>query len=102
MDECAINNGGCEQMCHNIIGSFYCTCGSGYQLDENGLNCTGKLCMFYQVSDVEQNTFNFPSTLQILMSVTMRITTTAMRMHSALIQRGVLLVHVNLVILEME
>ena len=43
MDECAINNGGCEQMCNNTIGSFYCSCGSGYQLDENGMNCSGKI-----------------------------------------------------------
>ena len=57
MDECAINNGGCEQMCHNTIGSFFCTCVAGYQLDANGLNCTGKLCLFCQVSDIEQNIY---------------------------------------------
>ena len=41
-DECAINNGGCEQMCINTIGSFYCSCGTGYQLDVDGFNCTGE------------------------------------------------------------
>ena len=30
-------------MCGNTIGSFTCTCGSGYQLDENGMNCSGKI-----------------------------------------------------------
>ena len=43
MDECSINNGECEQMCNNTIGSFYCTCGSGYQLDENRTNCSGTI-----------------------------------------------------------
>ena len=43
VDECTINNGGCEQLCSNTIGSFICTCGSGYQLDENGINCNGEI-----------------------------------------------------------
>ena len=30
-------------MCSNAIGSFYCSCGTGYQLDENGMNCSGKI-----------------------------------------------------------
>ena len=42
VDECAINNGGCEQVCNNTIGSFLCKCVTGYQLDENGFNCSGK------------------------------------------------------------
>jgi len=42
VDECAINNGGCEQMCNNTIGSFICNCVTGYQLDGNGFNCSGK------------------------------------------------------------
>ena len=36
-------NGGCEQICTNAIGSFACSCIIGYQLDENGFNCTGTL-----------------------------------------------------------
>ena len=42
VDECNTGNGDCEQMCTNTIGSFYCSCGTGYQLDLNGLNCSGK------------------------------------------------------------
>jgi len=33
-------NGGCEQMCTNTIGSFYCNCSEGYLLEGNGLNCS--------------------------------------------------------------
>ena len=40
--------------------------------------------------------------MQTSMSVTMMMTTTVMRMHNALTQREVSLVHVNLATLEME
>ena len=55
VNECAINNGGCEQICNNTIGSFICTCDTGYQLDENGMNCSGKIWIDFeqQLSDVD-------------------------------------------------
>lgn len=36
------NNGGCEQNCSNLIGSFECLCFEGYTLDSNGVNCSGQ------------------------------------------------------------
>ena len=30
-NECAKNNGGCEQRCNNYDGSFYCSCDKGYK-----------------------------------------------------------------------
>ncbi len=44
IDECATNNGGCEHNCDNTDGSFFCSCDSGYQLDNSSLNCSGKMC----------------------------------------------------------
>ena len=41
-DECLRSNGGCEQSCSNTIGSFICSCFSGYELDINGLDCSSK------------------------------------------------------------
>ena len=41
INECDTINGGCEQICTNAIGSFACSCGTGYLLDGNGFNCTG-------------------------------------------------------------
>ena len=38
-----MDNGGCEQVCTNTNGSFSCSCGSGYSLDSNMLNCSGKI-----------------------------------------------------------
>ena len=47
INECAINNGGCEQNCENDIGDYNCTCFNGYTLDNNGYNCTGKIMICY-------------------------------------------------------
>ena len=43
INECDTVNGGCEQICTNGIGSFVCSCGTGYLLDGNGFNCTGNV-----------------------------------------------------------
>ena len=40
--ECDISNGGCEDGCVDTDGSFHCTCGTGFQLSENGYKCQGK------------------------------------------------------------
>ena len=42
INECDTANGGCEHSCTNTIGSFTCSCDTGYQLDGNGLNCSGE------------------------------------------------------------
>ena len=43
IDECDTNNGGCEHICSNTIGTFECYCDSGYRLEENRMNCSGKI-----------------------------------------------------------
>ena len=40
IDECSAGTSGCSQLCTNTIGSYYCSCYSGYSLDHNGHNCT--------------------------------------------------------------
>ena len=42
INECGQNNGGCVQFCNNTVGSFFCTCGNGYSLNEDGRRCDGK------------------------------------------------------------
>lgn len=39
MNECAADNGGCDQICENIEGSFYCDCEEGFVLSDDGATC---------------------------------------------------------------
>ena len=40
IDECASDNGGCDQNCHNNVGSYTCSCDTGYA--KNGFHgCVG-------------------------------------------------------------
>ena len=41
INECNQGNGGCEHTCTNTVGSYYCTCYTGYTLNKNGRTCTG-------------------------------------------------------------
>ncbi|XP_034484402.1 dorsal-ventral patterning protein tolloid [Drosophila innubila] len=46
VDECAVNNGGCQHRCRNTYGSYQCSCRNGYTLHKNGHNCTETKCKF--------------------------------------------------------
>ncbi|XP_025950725.2 tolloid-like protein 2 isoform X2 [Dromaius novaehollandiae] len=40
MDECSLpDNGGCEQLCENTLGSYKCTCDPGYELTADKRSC---------------------------------------------------------------
>ena len=41
INECSQGNGGCEHTCTNTIGSYYCTCNTGYLQVSNGKHCSG-------------------------------------------------------------
>ena len=45
IDECSVNNGGCEDICNNTIGSYDCFCKDGFE--GNGAFCHGKLKSYY-------------------------------------------------------
>ena len=51
INECAVGNGGCEQVCVNTVGSFTCDCFSGFQLAGDGRNCSGMM-----ISSCSKNT----------------------------------------------
>ena len=42
-NECSDSNGGCQQNCTNVIGSYYCSCYDGYSLDGNYHSCSCKI-----------------------------------------------------------
>lgn len=41
-NECSVNNGGCQQVCVNTVGSYECQCHSAYKLHWNRKDCVGK------------------------------------------------------------
>ncbi|XP_060574162.1 uncharacterized protein LOC132731881, partial [Ruditapes philippinarum] len=38
-DECQLENGGCEHICENLVGSYICYCFDGYRLNADRRNC---------------------------------------------------------------
>ena len=46
VDECQTNNGGCNQTCTDTYGSFECSCGTGYILAVDNLDCDGNNLTF--------------------------------------------------------
>ncbi|XP_022668300.1 tolloid-like protein 1 isoform X2 [Varroa destructor] len=46
-DECSTNNGGCQHICRNTIGSFQCACFNGFVLHPNGRDCKEGTCMHH-------------------------------------------------------
>ncbi|XP_070548454.1 fibrillin-2-like isoform X9 [Ptychodera flava] len=44
VDECRVNNGGCEYICRNNFGSYVCFCPRGATLNEDGRTCSGIPC----------------------------------------------------------
>ena len=44
VDECQNNSSNnCEQLCVNFPASFFCDCGEGYELNDDGRSCDGKI-----------------------------------------------------------
>ncbi|KXJ70126.1 hypothetical protein RP20_CCG024722 [Aedes albopictus] len=61
VDECAVNNGGCQHECKNTLGSYVCSCHNGYTLQDNGHDCKEGGCK-YEVSSPNGQIFspNYP------------------------------------------
>lgn len=49
-DECAVNNGGCQHICKNTIGSYSCSCHNGFVLHENKHDCKEGSCTHHITS----------------------------------------------------
>ena len=48
IDECQRDTDGCSQICTNTIGSYICSCNSGYRLNTDRHTCNGK---FYLIKN---------------------------------------------------
>ena len=41
INECAVKNGGCTQVCNDVAMGSNCSCFPGYQLGANNTSCNG-------------------------------------------------------------
>ena len=41
-DECSLQTDNCVETCTNTVGSFYCECNMGYELNSDGATCDGE------------------------------------------------------------
>lgn len=47
----------CEQVCNNIVGSFNCSCDTGYMIGDDGRSCNGE-CRHYMCAIIHTIIFN--------------------------------------------
>ena len=43
IDECDLDNGNCQEVCNNTLGSFECDCRTGFTLQPDGRTCRGTI-----------------------------------------------------------
>ena len=51
-DECAVENGGCQHICRNTIGSYYCSCQQGTSVHvtfRKKANFKGSLTLHFRI-----------------------------------------------------
>ena len=59
-----MDNSGCSQNCINTIGSYHCSCNSGYLLDVDLKTCNGKY--FFIFASMTVLTFLFQTSMSAL------------------------------------
>lgn len=60
-DECAHNNGGCQHICKNTVGSYICVCQNGFVLHPNKHDCKEGSCTHQITAPLgEINSPNYP------------------------------------------
>ena len=55
VNECLTNNGGCAHTCTNDIGSYTCSCRTGYVLDNDNHHCIGTVCIVHNIQITPTN-----------------------------------------------
>ena len=72
-----MDNGGCSQNCINTIGSYHCSCNSGYLLDEDLKTCNGKYLFIFAIMTVLTFLFQTSMSAHCIMVGAVRIASTA-------------------------
>jgi len=42
VDECRTGEHNCQQLCNNLLGTYNCSCNTGFMLDNDSRTCSGK------------------------------------------------------------
>ena len=42
INECNLDDNGCQHICVNTEGTYHCECFPGFELDPDGFNCSGR------------------------------------------------------------
>ena len=50
MNECSVNNGGCEHDCDDLDGSYRCSCRTGFLLGNDAHSCYGEWIKFASIT----------------------------------------------------
>ena len=58
INECSLNSDGCDQLCTNTLGSFQCSCNSGYSLNVDGITCSGRIAGLCVLQKIYHCVFN--------------------------------------------
>jgi len=52
INECLDNNAGCNQICENTNGSYYCSCNSGFEMSSDNHTCIGTYVIYMCLHNV--------------------------------------------------
>ena len=55
VNECVMGTDMCEGNCHNTVGSYTCSCSTGYTLGVDRQSCTGRFCLTGQDIPIKFN-----------------------------------------------
>ena len=71
INECATNNGNCGQVCTNTVGSYTCSCNSGYSLNADARTCAGR-DMIYLQYEIQTNLIQTSTSVQPTMEIAIK------------------------------
>lgn len=49
INECSIENGGCDHICNNFEGGYFCNCRQGFRLSDDGHRCEGRIRFLFSI-----------------------------------------------------
>ena len=57
INECDTENGGCQQNCTNLVGSFMCSCNDSFSENDDMMSCNGKFINSFFLHSIRSSHF---------------------------------------------